>query len=288
MFYLILILVSVAVATLFFYAWDPVSDALERSVFRQRAHVTKELEQMFIFVSVDKLQRIKWAVSIGLAFVVFLLAWDTPWPAPVVLAGLFAVLGYWMPEIVLIYMRHKRRRDFSDQLVDGLVLMASGLRSGYTLEQAIEMLIKEMPAPISQEFELVRREWVVLHLDVDQALRNCVGRTKDEDLDLVVTAIQITRQLGGNLPEVFDRIVAMVRERKILKGKALALTAEGRLQAIVVGLLPLFFGLIMVKVDPERMKLMWTTMPGVIASAVVVTLDVIGFFWVRKAGNIEY
>jgi len=172
-------------------------------------------------------------------------------------------------------------------LVDGLVMMANGLRAGFNLQQAVDMLIEEMPAPISQEFELVRREWRI-GVDVDQALRNCVNRTKDEDLDLVVSAIQITRQLGGNMAEVFDRIVAMVRERKILHGKAEALTSEGKLQAVVVGLLPYGFLFFMVKINPQMMSLMWTTVPGFLMLCAVIVLDVVGYLWVRKVATIEY
>jgi len=149
------------------------------------------------------------------------------------------------------------------------------------------MMIEEMPAPLSQEFDLVRREWKV-GVNVDQALRNCVTRTQDEDLDLVVTAVQITRQLGGNLADVFDRIVAMVRERKILKGKADALTSEGRLQAVVVGLLPYVFMFFMVKINPQLMRLMWTTIPGFCLLILVIILDLVGYFWVRKVSNVEF
>jgi tight adherence protein B len=107
-------------------------------------------------------------------------------------------------------------------------------------------------------------------------------------LDLVVTAIQITRQLGGNLAEVFDRIVAMVRERKILKGKAEALTSEGRLQAVVVGLLPYGFMFFMIKINPDLMSLMWTTVPGFCLLVLVIILDVVGYLWVRKTSQVEY
>jgi len=166
-------------------------------------------------------------------------------------------------------------------------MMSNGLRSGFTLQQAIDMVIEEMPAPLSQEFDLVRREYKV-GVDLDVALKNCVVRTKDEDLGLVVTAIQITRQLGGNLAEVFDKIVKMVRERKILHGKAEALTSEGKMQAMVVGVLPYGFLFAMIKVNPDLMRLMWTTFPGIIALAFVIILDVVGYLWVRKVASIEY
>ncbi|MDR3457088.1 MAG: type II secretion system F family protein [Verrucomicrobiae bacterium] len=287
MLYLILILVFGAVGTGFYFLYQPAQAAMQKNVFRQKEHVAHELEEMFIFISVDSLQKIKWSLSMVVAGVGLILTWEAKPPAPLIAAALLGIIAYWGPELFIIYLRKKRRAAFSQQLVDGLVLMSNGLRSGFTLQQAIDMLIEEMPAPISQEFELVRREFK-LGVDLDVALRNCVNRTKDEDLDLVVTAIQITRQLGGNLAEVFDRIVAMVRERKILAGKADALTSEGKLQALVVGLLPYGFLFAMIKVNPDMMRIMWTTFPGFIALLLVIILDTVGYLWVRKVANVEY
>lgn len=287
MLYLILLAVFGAVGAFFYFLYKPTEEAMQRNVFRQKEHVTRELEQMFIFISVDGLQKIKWTLATVMAGVGLILSWEATPPAPMIVAVLTGAAAYWGPEIYIILLRRKRRAAFSEQLVEGLVLMSNGLRSGFTLQQAIDMLIEEMPVPLSQEFELVRREFRV-GVDIDVCLRNCVNRTKDEDLDLVVTAIQITRQLGGNLAEVFDRIVAMVRERKILKGKADALTGEGKMQAMVVGLLPYGFMFAMTKVNPDLMRLMWTTMPGLIALALVILLDVIGYLWVRKLADVEY
>ena len=287
MLYLILLAIFGAVGAFFYFLYKPTEEAMQRNVFRQKEHVARELEQMFIFISVDGLQKIKWTLATVMSGVGLILSWEAAPPAPMIVAVLTGAAAYWGPEIYIIFLRRKRRAAFSEQLVEGLVLMANGLRSGFTLQQAIDMLIEEMPVPLSQEFELVRREFRV-GVDIDVCLRNCVNRTKDEDLDLVVTAIQITRQLGGNLAEVFDRIVAMVRERKILKGKADALTGEGKMQAMVVGLLPYGFMFAMTKVNPDLMRLMWTTMPGLIALALVIILDVIGYLWVRKLADVEY
>ena len=287
MLYLILLGVFVAVCCAIYFVSGPIQDAMKRNVFRQKEHVAHELEQMFIFISVDGLQRIKWSIAVVLAGVGLIFAWDFAPPGPIVIAIVVGAVGYWAPEIFILFLRRRRRAAFSEQLVDALVMMSNGMRSGFTLQQAIDMLIEEMPAPLSQEFDLVRREYKV-GVDLDVALRNCVERTKDEDLGLVVIAIQITRQLGGNLAEVFDKIVNMVRERKILHGKADALTSEGKMQAAVVGLLPYGFLFAMIKVNPDLMRLMWTTLPGVIALLFVVILDVVGYLWVRKVASIEY
>lgn len=287
MIYVILLLVFAAVGAAIFVLFKPLQDALKRNVFRQKEHVARELDQMFIFISVDGLQKIKWSLAVSIAGIAFVLAWDVVPPGNVIVGVVAGAAAYWGPEIFIIFLRRRRQAAFSEQLVEGLVLMSNGLRSGFTLQQAIDMLIEEMPAPMSQEFELVRREYRV-GVDMDLALKNCVARTKDEDLELVVTAIQITRQLGGNLAEVFDRIVAMVRERKILKGKADALTSEGKMQAMVVGLLPYGFMFAMTKVNPEMMRLMWTTIPGFMCLVAVIALDVLGYLWVRKLASVEY
>ena len=242
---------------------------------------------MFIFISVEGLHRIKWACALGLGGIGLVLTWEAAPPGPFIAGALIGWIGFYLPEIVIFFLRRRRRAAFGEQLVDGLVLMANGLRSGFTLPMAIDMLIEEMSAPISQEFELVRRE-VRVGVDIDEALRRCVARTRDADFELVVTAIGITRQLGGNLAEVFDRIVAMVRERKVLAGKADALTSEGKMQAMVVGLLPYVFMLMMTKVNPELMRLMWTTIPGFLCLLAVIILDTVGYLWVRKCANIEY
>jgi tight adherence protein B len=287
MLYPILILAFAAVGIAIYYLIQPLRDFLQHSVFKQRERVARELEEMFILISVEGLQTIKSMTALGVAIIALILTWEAKPPFQYIVAVLAAMAGYWAPEIVIIFMRRKRRAKFSEQLVDGLVLMGNGLRAGFTLLQAIDMLVEEMPAPISQEFDLVRREYRV-GVDLDQALRNCVARTKDPDLDLMVTATQITRHLGGNLSEVFDRIVAMVRDRKILHGKADALTSEGKLQAVVVGLLPYVFAFFMIKINPDLMRLMWTTGPGFAALAMVVILDVVGYLWVRKVASIEY
>jgi tight adherence protein B len=284
---LYLSLAFAGVATAIYFLFEPLRSAVQRNVFRQREHVARELEQMFIIISVDGLQRLKWVMAVVLAGITLLLTWEARPPGPLVAAALMGTVAYWSPELILVWMRRRRRLAFSNQLVDGLVLMANGLRSGFAIIQAMDMLIDEMPAPISQEFRMVRQE-LQLGVDLEDALQHCVDRTRDPDLDLVVTAIKITRQLGGNLAEVFDRIVAMVRDRKTMVGKAEALTAEGRLQATVVGLLPYGFAFVLVKVNPDLMRLMWTTVPGFLLLLLAIVLDAVGYFWVLRLSRIQY
>ncbi len=284
---LILIMAFLAVVVGFYLVYVPMKSGLNAAAEKRKQSVAKQLDSMFIFIPLEQLGTIKIIGAVVLGGVVFLLCFNMAEPAPYICAGAGALFGFYAPEMLIAYLKKKRRKQFAEQLTDGLVLMANGLRSGFSLQQAIEMLVEETKPPISQEFELVLSEFK-MGVDLDKALRNCVARTRDADLELAVIAISITRQLGGNVAEIFDRIVTMVRARKILEGKVGSLTAQGRLQALVVGLLPYVFGIMLYKIQPSLMRLMWTTIPGFFALVLVIVLDVVGYFWVRKVADVKY
>jgi tight adherence protein B len=149
------------------------------------------------------------------------------------------------------------------------------------------MLVEEGKPPVSQEFELVLRQFQ-FGVDLETAMINCAERVQNDDLSLAVTAVSICRQVGGNLAEIFDRIVQLVRDRKLIEGKVEALTAQGRLQAIIVSLLPWVFAFFCAKINPELTKLLWTTLPGILAAATAMILDIAGYLWVRKLSVIKY
>ena len=287
MLYIILLVCFVAIIMAFLMIYVPLKEGYSKADAKAQASVAKELDEMFLFIPVDYLGYIKFGCLVGFGLVVFMLTFNMKQPGPYIAAGLAAAIGYFAPEIVVHRLKIKRRKDFGEQLVDGLVLLSNGLRAGFTLQQAVEMLVEESRPPISQEFALVLRQYR-LGMDIDEALTNCVKRTQDEDLGLAVTAVMITRQVGGNLAEIFDRIVTMIRDRKTLEGKVNSLTAQGRLQALVVALIPYVLGLVIAKINPEMMRLMWTTIPGFLALGLVIILDTAGYFWVLKLSKIEY
>lgn len=283
----VLIIAFLSIAVAFYLVYVPMKAGLDQAAERQKQEVAKKLDEMFIFIPLEQLGIIKIVGAVVLGGVLFLITYNMAEPGPYVCAGLGALLGFYSPEMYIAWLKRRRRRQFAEQLVDGLVLMANGLRAGFSLQQAIEMLVEEMKPPISQEFELVLSEFR-MGVDLEKALQNCVKRTQDADLELAVIAMSITRQLGGNIAEIFDRIVAMVRSRKILEGKVEALTAQGRLQAAVVGLLPYVFGFMLTKIQPELVSLLWTTVPGFICLGLVVVLDTVGYFWVLKVSKVKY
>jgi tight adherence protein B len=277
----------IAVLLAFYLIYVPIRASVMKTSTEAAGRVSRELEDIFIFVPAHYVYSLKFGLMSLCGVLGFLFTYTSKPPFPFIMAGVLGALGYFGPELVVIVLRQRRRKKFSEQLVDGLTMMANGMRAGFSLQQAIEMLKDEMAPPISQEFDLVMREYK-LGVELDEALWRCARRTKDADLELAVSAIGVTRKLGGNLAEIFERIVDMVRDRKLLAGKADSLTAQGRLQATVVGILPYALGFFVFKINPEMMRLMWTTWSGLFCLVLVVVLDVVGYVWVRKIAHIKY
>ena len=172
------------------------------------------------------------AVSLALGVVLTILA-RTP---AFGLVGL--VLGVFLPGIYVGQAQKARLRKFDDQLGDMLNLMVNGLRAGYSTLQAMEAVSRELPAPICDEFHRVVQE-MQLGLTMEDALDHILRRIRSDDLDLVVTAINVQREVGGNLAEILDVISYTIRERVRIKGEINSLTAQGRATAWVISGLPL-------------------------------------------------
>jgi tight adherence protein B len=168
------------------------------------------------------------------------------------LAVLLAIAGYWAPRIVVNSAKGKRLRAFNSQLADTIGLLSSSLRSGYSLLQAMELVAREGPAPVNGEFERVVRE-VGLGLSPEEALANLIGRMQSDDLELMVTAINVQREVGGNLAEVLDTIAGTIRERVKLKGEIRVLTAQQQYSGYIVGLLPVALSLLLFVINPTYM-----------------------------------
>lgn len=195
-------------------------------------------------------------------------------------------VGYTIPLLILKLKIKRRVKAFTNQLGDSLVLIANSLRTGYSFLQSIEMVSREMPKPMSEEFARVLKE-MNLGIGTEDALNNLAERVNSDDLDLVVTAVIIQRQVGGNLAEVLDSISNTIRDRIKIKGQIKTLTAQGRISGVIVSLLPLVTGLMIYLVNPEYMKLLFSQPLGNAMLAVGVVSQVIGMLFIRKIVNIE-
>ena len=164
------------------------------------------------------------------------------------LAGV--ILGYFLPRMFVKMRQSGRLKKFNDQLGDGITLMANGLRAGYSLLQAMDAVAREMPPPISFEFRRVVQE-IGLGIDNERAFQNLLRRVPSDDLDLMVTAISVQAEIGGNLAEILEIIGFVIRERVRIKGEIKVLTAQGQISGYVITFLPIVLGLVLYAMNPE-------------------------------------
>ncbi|MCG3208746.1 MAG: hypothetical protein FOGNACKC_02358 [Anaerolineae bacterium] len=160
------------------------------------------------------------------------------------------IVGFFIPRIFVKFRQRRRLNRFNGQLGDGITLMANGLRAGYSLLQAMDAVGREMPPPISLEFRRVVRE-VGLGIDNDRAFNNLLRRVPSDDLDLMVTAINVQQEVGGNLAEILEIIGFVIRERIRIKGEIQVLTAQGQLSGYVISALPVIMGLLLYAMNKE-------------------------------------
>jgi tight adherence protein B len=183
-------------------------------------------------------------------------------------------------------MSSKRRRDFSNQLVDGLMLLSGSLKAGMSLNQSFEVLVEELPPPISDEFALLVRE---NHMGVP--LEDCMLHLKErmpvDDLDLITTAIGIARETGGDLTEIFSQLVFTIREKAKLQGRVRALTVQGRLQGVIMGMLPIVFGIVIYFINPQNFEILLQERIGRILLVWAVAWEIIGLILIKKLSRVE-
>lgn len=196
------------------------------------------------------------------------------------------VLGFFLPRFYVKYRQARRLRDFSSQLGDAINLLTNGLRSGYSLLQAMDAVGHEMPPPMSEEFQRVVRE-IGLGLSTERAMNNMLRRIPSDDLDLMITAINVQHEVGGNLAEILDTISHTIRERIRIKGEIRVLTAQGMISGYVVSFLPVALGLILFAMNPDYMGAMFQEPCGWAMVAAGTITTTIGYIAIRKIVNIE-
>ncbi len=196
------------------------------------------------------------------------------------------VIGYFLPRIWVSRKIGGRLSAFNKQLPDTITLLSNSLRAGSSFLQSIELVSREALPPMSEEMGRVVRE-VNLGLGMEEALHNLVRRIKSEDLDLMVTAISIQQQVGGNLAEILDTIAFTIRERVRIKGEINTLTAQGRYSGYLVAMLPVGLALMLNLINPAFMEPLFTQLPGRIALGVGIVMELIGFFLIQKIVDIK-
>jgi tight adherence protein B len=220
------------------------------------------------------------------AVVTALVAWlIQQHPASLVIGG---IIGLFIPRFYVKRQQTVRLNKFNDQLSDMLNLMVNGLRAGYSTMQALEAVSRELPAPISDEFRRVVQE-MQIGIPMEKALDNLLRRIPSEDLDFVITAINVQREVGGNLSEILDTISFTIRERVRIKGEIRVMTAQVRTSATVLSLIPVFLTVALWFVSPEYIGSFFDRGPlcGWIAVVTIVGMISAGYFVMMKIADIE-
>jgi tight adherence protein B len=232
-----------------------------------------------------KLKSSEWVLGIiGAGIVVGLLAtmrFGTPiafLPCPV---AVWFISGF-----VLRFLQARRRKAFDKQLSDTILMLSNALKAGYSFAQAVSTVCKTAKPPIADEFNRATRE-MALGIAVDDALNHMVKRNVSEDFDLMVTAVQIHRVVGGNLAEILDTIAHTIRERVRIKGEISSLTAQARASGWIITILPLALAGMLTVISPDYFMPMFHETMGIVMLAVGGFSMAVGFALIQKIVKIE-
>ncbi|KPK97557.1 MAG: hypothetical protein AMJ95_08500 [Omnitrophica WOR_2 bacterium SM23_72] len=235
----------------------------------------KQLDGMFVVVKREQLFLYYTLTPLVFGAAAFLLFRKIP------LAFAAGVAGSVLPAFIIKIMENKRKEKFATQLVDGLMVISSALKGGLSLLQAIEVLVEEMPAPISQEFGLILRENKI-GLTLDESLRRLNDRLKLEELGLMINSVLVARETGGDLTKVFSRLATTIRDNRKLKENIRTLTLQGRLQGIIMSLLPFVFVWWVMTFNKAHFDIMLSSDKGRMLLFIAAALQFIGIIMIRK------
>jgi len=247
---------------------------------RYVAGATRTLDAMYLTMTPRQII----SLSILAALALFIIFAATS--RSIILGSVLAAFGFVAPIVTIKILKHRRDKKFGAQLVDGLIAMGNALRVGHSLPAAFELLAREMDNPMGQEMRLLVQE-LRLGVSLDDALRHLHDRMPGEDLDILMTSITISREVGGNLAEIFDNIADTIRERHRIQGKIAALTAQGKLQGAVIAVLPIVIGLFLNAWSPQLFHPMFTHWLGLLMIAAIIVMEAVGCFMILKIVSIK-
>ncbi len=260
---------------------------IDQQTHGTRDYILEKFEILFIEVEPQTVTYGLLFLSFGLGSLTFvILAIFGKLYLAIFMGVVMGIIGWKAPRPVVDYFENRRKDMYSIQMVDALNLLANGLRAGLTVPQAIGMVVDELPPPVSQEFNLILQQ-AKIGVPLDEALENLKKRVYTEDNEMFVTSVNILRETGGNLAEVFDTIVGVIRERVRLHLKIKTYVKAGMFQAYTIGSMPFAMIVILGIGDPEIFPMFFGTIPGVIALAAICGLVWLGMWVIFKIIDIK-
>jgi tight adherence protein B len=283
-------LFAISLGGITFVLMRSMSSGAEQYTGSYSEQMAKQFEDVFMFVPPQQIARMGW-IAASISFIaIFLLVGGfsskTGFLAGILLGLFVAIPALYTPKLILRFMKKRRLQKFNLQLVDTLVNMSNALKAGFSITQAFESVVKEGDMPIAQEFDMFLQQ-TRLGVSFSDALTNMEKRVGSDDLSLVVNAIETARKTGGNLTEIFEKIASTIRERMRIETRIQTLTAQGRLQGIIVSLMPVVIGVALSIVDPGLMMPFVHSMNGILIMAGVVVLIICGGLVIRKIVDID-
>jgi tight adherence protein B len=250
-----------------------------------RRFISKDLSEYIISSGIQLTPQEFILTWIGLIFVPMLLL--SLLGVSLITIAAVALVGFLIPPIMLRRAKNKTQFLFTKQLGEALVIMGNAVRGGFSFRQSMDGVAKDMAPPISTEFAKTIRE-INYGVSMEQALNNMTARVKNPDLDLLVCAVLISSQVGGNMSDMMDTIASTIKDRIRIKQEIRVLTASGRMSSMVIGLLPVFIILILMVISPAYFRGFFNTMAGVIMAVGCVIMEMIGFFLIRRISDVKY
>ena len=253
-------------------------------------NTARQFEDMFLFIPARRIAEIGWAMAIAVFLLCTVLLFDLSNPIST-LVGLsmgtvFGLFALTLPTKVVLILKERRRQKFNVQLVEARGSMSNAMRAGFSINQAFETVVQSGEKPISQEFGVMLQQMRV-GMNFYEALQSLDQRVGSDDLTLVVTAIDIARRTGGNLTEIFDKISLTIRERMRIERRVQTLTAQGRLQGLIVASMPVVLGVAMTLLKPDMMMPFFRATSGMICVGVTICLIAVGWFFIKKIIKID-
>ncbi len=273
---------------------DTADDSLAQTAFVQRAvELTEEIatKQGFLVTIEKKLERADLPLRAGEALFFYGAAGLVVTVFFTVLMGLIGILfgvvvGFVLPMAVLNFLGARRQKQFNTQLPDMLQLLSGSLRAGYSLVQGVDAVSKEVDGPMGRELRRVMTE-ARLGRELEDALEASAERVQSNDFEWAIMAIRIQREVGGNLSELLMTVSNTMIDRERLRRDVATLTAEGKVSAVVLGLMPPGLGVVMYVMNPEYMSSLFTTTLGKVLLGAGVVSALVGFAWMKKCITIE-
>lgn len=263
------------------FAW------IEEQTYGTRDFVLKKCELLFFEIKPDHVTYILLFLTFGISFILmgtcFIFA---KYGLGIMLGIIFSVIGWKFPRPFMNYLVNQRILKYENQMVDGLNLLSNGLRAGLSVNQAVGMVVEELPIPISQEFNLVLQQNKI-GATLEEAFENLALRVPTEDNDMFVTSVSILRETGGNLAEVFDTIAYVIRERVRLKQKVATYVAQGKMQGGLIASMPTLMGMYFASTDPNFVDTLFGTIIGNMVLIVAAGLNIAGAFLMWKVIQIK-